>query len=101
MSKLLAACAALAVTAVLALPGSAGATEQRADGIRNDDGIEVSAARRHWRRHYYGSRYYGYRRHWAPRYYYARPYYRPYYARPYYRPYYYSYRPYYRPWPFY
>jgi hypothetical protein len=83
--KLLAACAAVAVTAMLALPGSAGATEQRADGIRNNDGIEVSAQRR-YRRYYYGPRYYyGYRRHWAPRYYYARPYYRPYYYRPYYR----------------
>jgi hypothetical protein len=87
MPKLLAACAALAVTAMFALPGSAGATEQRADGIRNNDGIEVSSRHRHYRRYHYGPRYYyGYRRHWAPRYYYARPYYRPYYARPYYRP---------------
>ena len=83
MTKLLTTCAALALTAAFAMPVPAGATEKRADGVRNLDQIEVSARRKRKRvvvRHYYG-----------PRYRYARPYYydSPYYAySPYYRPYY-------------
>ena len=67
MCKLLATCAAAAVTIFIMLPGSAGAIEQRADSMRTSDQIEVSAVRRYRR---YGSsrRYYG-------RHYYARPYY--------------------------
>jgi len=70
MYKVLGTCAAIAVTAFIALPTSAGAIEQRADGMRTSDQIEVSSARRH-RRYYSSRRYYGTRR------YYARPYYEP------------------------
>ena len=67
MYKIIAACAAVAVTALIALPDSAGAIERRADSMRNSDQIEVSSVRRH--RHYvYSHRYYGRR-------YYASPYY--------------------------
>jgi hypothetical protein len=84
MTKLLATCAALALTAAFTMPVPAGATEKRADGVRNLDQIEVSAKRK---RRYV-------RRYYAPRYGYYRPYYydAPYYA---YAPRYY--RPYYRP----
>jgi hypothetical protein len=70
MYKIIAACAAVAVTALIALPDSAGAIERRADSMRNSDQIEVSSARRI---HHYSHRYYG-------RHYYARSYYQPYYA---------------------
>ena len=87
MTKILASCAALALTAVFAMPVSAGATEKRADGVRNAEQTDVSAQRRYRR---YGHRYYG------PRYRYGyRGYrygYRPYYSAPYY-----AYSPYYRP----
>jgi hypothetical protein len=67
MYKLLATCAAAAVTVLIMMPGSAGAVEQRADSMRTSNQIEVSSVRRY--RHYRSSRrYYG-------RHYYARPYY--------------------------
>ena len=70
MYKVLATCAAAAVTVFIMLPGSAGAVEQRADSMRTSDQIEVSSVRR-------------YRRYGASRRYYARPYYaRSYYQRP-------------------
>ena len=84
MSKILVSCAALALTAAFALPVPAVAAEKRADGVRNQDQIEVSDQRRRYRRAYraYGPRYGYYRPHYydAPYYAYApRPYYRPYY----------------------
>ena len=84
MRKILATCAGLALIAAFALPVPAVAAEKRADGVRNQDQIEVSDQRRRYRRAYraHGPRY-GY---YQPRYYDA-----PYYAyapRPYYRPYY-------------
>ena len=86
MIKILATCAAVALTAAFALPAPATAAEKRADGVRNQDQIEVSSQRRYRR--------YGYR--YGPRYGYYRPY-RSYYNAPYYAyaPRYY--RPYYRP----
>ena len=88
MTKILATCAAVALTAAFALPAPATAAEKRADGVRNQDQIEVSSQRRYRRygHRYYGSRY-GYYRH---------GYYRPY--RSYYNAPYYAYAPrYYRP----
>ena len=72
MYKLLAGCAAVAVTALVMLPASAGAAERRADGMRTSNQIEVSSVRRYRR--------YGY----APRYYARRAYAQPYYAQSYY-----------------
>ncbi len=84
MYKVLTICAAVAVTALIALPGQAGAGERRADGARNTDQIEVSSARRH-RRYNSTRRYYG----------------RRYYSQPYYQSYGYAPAPYYhRPAPF-
>ena len=83
MSKIVAGAAALAVTALLTLPGPAGAAEQRADGLRNHDtaaSTELSS-QRYWRRGYVA------RRTWGPRFAY----------RPYYQPYYGGY-PFYQPW---
>lgn len=76
MSKILATCAALAVTAVMALPAPASAAERRADGIQSQQqagGLEFSdQRRRYYRPRYYGG-YYN-----APYYAYApRPYYGP------------------------
>ena len=80
MYKLLAGCAAVAVTALVMLPASAGAVERRDDGMRTSNQIEVSSVRRYRR--------YGY----APRYYARRAYADPYYAQTYYdRPYGYGY----------
>ncbi len=65
MTKILATCAALAMTAAFAMPGAAVAAEKRADGVRNieqttiEQTTDVSAQRR-YRRHayrYYGPRY--------------------------------------------
>jgi hypothetical protein len=72
MYKFLAGCTAVAVTAFVMLPVSAGAVEPRQDGMRTSDRIEVSSVRRYRR--------YGY----APRYYARRGYAEPYYAQPYY-----------------
>ena len=69
MYKVLATCAAVAVTGFIMLPVSAGAIEQRADSMRTSDQIEVSSARRH--------RLYGYTRRYDGRNYYARSYYEP------------------------
>jgi len=87
MSKMLATCAAIAVTAMFALPAPAGAAEKSAPAAKQagaNELTDISAARRHYRR-------YGYVRH---------HYYRPY-RYGYYRPYYgydaYAYDPYYRP----
>ena len=75
MTTTLATCAALAVTAVVAMPIPAGAAEKRADGVRNAEQTDVSAQRRYRR--------YGYR--YGPRYRYGYRYgYRPYYGAPYY-----------------
>ena len=89
MYKILATCAAVAVTALIALPGPVSAAERRADGIQNSDQLEVSSQRRYRRhaspRRYHGQRSYG-RSYYAPQYGYAprsnygyapRPYYRP------------------------
>lgn len=82
MSKILTTCAAVAVTALFALPASAAPAEKSTTSMKSGQ-IEVSSARRHYQRryvrHYYGPRYY------------SRPYYAPYNAYaydPYYRPYY-------------
>lgn len=82
MYKIFAVCAAVAVTALVALPNPVSASERRSDGMRNSDQIEVSSARR---RRYYPRRYYGPRYYRQP--YYRQPYYAPYYAPvPYWRP---------------
>ena len=86
MSKLLATCAAIAVTAMIALPAPASAAEKGAAAAKQTELTDISAARRHHRgysrrayRPYYGHRHYGHR-------YYRGGYaYDPYY-RPYYRP---------------
>jgi len=107
MSKILGTMAAFAVVATLALPGSATATERRADGVKANQAVaetEFSSVHRRWHRGYvvgrpfWGPRY----RYWGPRYVrypYYRPYYRPWVAGyPYYRPYYAGYGyPYFRP----
>ena len=92
MTKILATCAALAMTAAFAMPGAAVAAEKRADGVRNieqttiEQTTDVSAQRRYRRHAYrsYGPRYGSYRP-YRP-YYYDAPYYA--YAPRYYRPYY-------------
>jgi Ni/Co efflux regulator RcnB len=50
MSKMLTACAAIAVAAVVALPVAAGAVEQRTDGARNINRVDANATRQHQRR---------------------------------------------------
>ena len=89
MNKMLTGTAALALAAMLALPGAASAAERRADGLRGHDAAaitDVSARRYHHRRHVV------IRRAWGPRFGYYRPYYRPYYAGyPYWGSPYYSY----------
>ena len=113
MSKVLAGTAAFALTAMLALPGSANAGERGADGLRAKDATAMTefSSRRIYRRHIvvrraYGSRF-GYRRYGGPRYAYGgywRPRYAwgypsygyPYFSSPYYAGYY---RPWYRPYP--
>jgi hypothetical protein len=83
MSKLLATCAAVAVTAMVALPAPASAAEHHAAGVTRTMPTDISAARRmHHRyyRHHYVRRYYGHRYGYAPYNAYAYdPYYRPYY----------------------
>lgn len=97
MNKLLATCAAIAVTAVVMLPGAAGATERTADGLRNAEQIEVSSQQR-YRRYHNSRRYYG--RSYS-RSYYRQPYYdQSYYARPAYNSYGYSRGPGWGPAPF-
>jgi hypothetical protein len=91
MKKLLAGAAAIGVAALISMGSASAASQQhRPDGMRNSDQIEVSSARRHYRRYYYHGPRYGY---YGPRYY------RPYYG---YNAYGYSpyYRPYYRPGPY-
>ena len=85
MTKILATCAAVAMTAAFAMPVPAsGDNAKRADGVRNMDQIEVSAKRKYRRnvyRYYDGPRY-GYRydrRYYGGPYYAYSPYYRPYY----------------------
>jgi hypothetical protein len=51
MSKLLAACAAAALTALIVLPAPAGAAQQRIASAERSGPIEVSASRRQMRRH--------------------------------------------------
>jgi len=91
MSKMLATCAAIAVTALIALPAPAGAVEKSAPGVTKQTELtDISAARRVYHRHYF-------RRHYRPYYGYR---YRPYYG---YRPGHYAtysayaYYPQYRP----
>jgi hypothetical protein len=84
MTKLLATCAAVAVTALLALPAPASAAERSTAGVQQTSPTDISAARRYYRRHYV-------RHYYGPRRYYGRSYYAPYNAYgydPYYRPYY-------------
>jgi hypothetical protein len=100
MSRMLAGTAAFALMTVLALSGPAGATERRADGLRQNDTTmtEFSSQRRwhrrhHVRRHIWGPRraFWGPRRaFWGPRPYWRAPVYAysPYYYRPWRRPYY-------------
>ena len=57
MKGLFATCAAVALTAVFALPAPAVAAEKRADGVRNVEQMDVSSQRRYRR--------YGYRLHTA------------------------------------
>ena len=92
MTKLLATCAAAAVTAAFALPAPASAPPRSAPmALRNADQVDASVGTQraqspplHVHR-YYGPRY-GYRtelsavRYYAPYYAYAPPYYRPYYG---------------------
>jgi hypothetical protein len=94
MSRMLASAAAFALMAVLTLPSPAGATERRADGLRQNDSAmtEFSSQRRWHRRHYVRRHFWGPRRHfvrrhfWGPRFGYWGPRY--------------AYSPYhYRPWP--
>lgn len=87
MRNLFATCAAVAVTALIALPVPASAASNKAFGVTQTQTAptDISAARRHYRHYGYrhGYRHYGYR--------YSRPYYRGYGAYaydPYYRPYY-------------
>jgi hypothetical protein len=75
MHKLLAGCAAVAVTALVMLPASAGAVDRREDGMRTSNQIEVSSVRR-YRRYGYAPHYYGHRAYGGP--YYAQSYDRPY-----------------------
>lgn len=86
MSKLLTTCAAVAVTAMFALPAPASAAQSKAAGISQNAPTDISAARRFHRygHHYYGRRVYG-RSYYAP--------YRAYAYDPYYRPYRHYYRP--------
>jgi hypothetical protein len=88
MSKILATCAAAAVTALIALPAPVGAAERSTAGVKQAELTDVSSARRQHRRyvrhsyrpHYYGRSYYG-RSYYAPYDAYAYdPYYRPYYS---------------------
>jgi len=83
MSKMLATCAAIAVTALIALPAPAGAVEKSAPGVKQTELTDISAARRYHRRYV--------RHYYKPHYGYSRGYYAPYDAYaydPYYRPYY-------------
>jgi len=84
MSKMPARTAAFALTLMLTLPGPAGATERRTDGLRSQDAAASTelSAQRYWRGRYWGVR----RAYWGPRYGFYRPYY-PYYARYYGYPY--------------
>jgi hypothetical protein len=50
MSKMLTACAAIAVTAVVAWSGAANAAERQSNGVRNADRIETNATVRHHQR---------------------------------------------------
>ena len=68
MSKMLATCAAIAVTAMIALPAPADAAEKSAPGAKQNELTDISAARRVYHRHY------------------VRHAYRPYYSRGYYAP---------------
>ena len=65
MSKMLTACAAIAVTAVVAWSGAATAAERQSNSVRNADQIETNAAVRHQRRA---------QRDWAPGSVYGEPY---------------------------
>ena len=50
MSKMLTACAAIAVTAVVAWSGAANAAERQSNSVRNADQIETNAVVRHHQR---------------------------------------------------
>ena len=84
MIKVLATCAAVALTAAFAMPAPATAAEKRADGVWDtSDQIEVSSRRRYRAYRAYGPRYgyyRGYRSYSSPYYAYAPRYYRPYYS---------------------
>lgn len=95
MTRFLAGAAAFGVAALLSLSAANAAPQQRADGMRNAESIEVSAQRRHHhhrhhsRHHHYGPRYghhhyYGPRHH-RPHYGHSYGYHRPYYRHHHYR----------------
>ena len=88
MRSLFAIGAAVAVTAVFALPAPAVAAEKSADGVRNVEQMDVSSQRRYRRYGYraYGPRYYRYGYYRPYRSYYRAPYYA--YGPSYYNPYY-------------
>jgi hypothetical protein len=65
MSKMLTACAAVAVTAAVAWSGAANAAEQQSNSVRNADRVETNVARYHQRRA---------QRDWAPGSVYGEPY---------------------------
>jgi hypothetical protein len=66
MSKMLTACAAVAVTAVVALSGAANAAEPQSSTVRNADRIETNVTVRHHQRRA--------QRDWAPGSVYGEPY---------------------------
>ena len=108
MPKVPGTIAAFALTAMLALPGSANAAERRADGIRAKDATAMTdVSARGYYQTYVGN-WGGYRGHWGPRrawgyrafwrrYAWSHPYWRPWYAGNYDAPYYAG--PYYQPYP--
>ena len=89
MRSLFATCAALAVTAIIAMPATVSAASSKAAGVTETAPTDISSARRH---RYYGGHYRGYRTYGHRGYRtYGRSYYAPYRAYgydPYYRPYY-------------
>jgi len=66
MSKMLTACAAIAVTAMAAWSGAATAAERQSNSVQNADRIETNAAARHHQRRA--------QRDWAPGSVYGEPY---------------------------
>src|SRR5437899_3319445 len=83
MMKIVTGVAALAVLTVMAMPGTAGAAERRADGVRTQEQLaptEFSSQYRRWHRRHFVRHY------WGPPFYAYDPYYPYYYPYRYYRP---------------